>query len=101
MRPSPIREENQPATTPSTAPNTATRAISPASSKTSAVSLARMPLSTICFTRSGLTTTRHASTTVSARKTVIRRRWGRANDSTRLTVPRSSLLLAMLRSVRM
>ena len=68
---------------------------------TSAVSSWRMPSSTIRWTSSGVTTTRQASTTVSPMKIVISLRWGRANDSTRRTVPRSSLLLAMLRSVRM
>ena len=96
-----MREENHPATTPRAAPNTDVAAISSAKVITSPVSFWRMPSSTMRCTSSGVTTTRQASTTVRARKMVISRRCGRANDSTRLTVPRSSLLLAMLRSVRM
>jgi hypothetical protein len=45
-----------------------------------------------------MTTTIAASTTVRARKTLIRRRWGRANPKTRRTVPRSIRLSTTLRS---
>jgi hypothetical protein len=81
-----MREESQPDTTPSPASNTAVNAISPASHTTTATSLRRMPSSTMCRTSSGDTTTRHASTMVSARNTLISRRCGRAAANTRRTV---------------
>jgi hypothetical protein len=57
-----------------------------------------MPSSTIRSTSSGITTTIAASTTVRARKTLISRRWGRANPKTRRTVPGSIRLSTTLRS---
>src|SRR4051812_460414 len=101
IRPSPMREDNQPMLNASPASSTATPAARIDSTTTSSVSSLRMPSSTMFRTRRGVTTTRAASRTVSARKTVMAARCGRANLTTRATVSRPSFCSVMLRSVRM
>src|SRR4051794_34183289 len=100
MRPSPIREDNQPSPTVSSALTSAVAAIASARPVTTARSPALMPSSMMCLASSGVTTTRPASTTVRTRKIPISRRCGLANPSTRRRVPRSIRLCTTLRSDR-
>ena len=100
MSPSPIREDSHPSPTVSSPLTTAATAIARASSVTRPVLPLPMPSSTICCTSSGVTITMPASRTVSARKTEISRRCGRANAKTRRTVPRSTRLWTIVRSER-
>ena len=78
----------------------ATPAMARATVVTTPRSPAMMPSSTRCFTSSGSTTTIAASTTVTPRNAVIRRRCGTAKPNTRRTVPRLTRLSTALRSER-
>ncbi|CAB4729671.1 unannotated protein [freshwater metagenome] len=100
MRPSPIRDESHPPSTLRHALKIANAAIASASVVTRRVSPRRMPSSTIRCTSSGVTTTPAASTTITARNTLINRRCGPAKPMTRRTVSRETRLSTTLRSAR-
>jgi len=85
-----MRAENQRVANESTAPSTARPATAPATHSTTVMSLGRMPSSMMVCSSSGTATAITADSVVSVRKMARSRRYGRAYDAIRRTMPRLS-----------